>query len=169
MVTVDIEKSFIDRRDLPEMERATVRRVLACLAPYRRQVVLSLGTMVIAALLNLISPLLDERTADQAIPSGDVDELASANRALLEMATSRQIGAGTPRFGMQDRTTAPKALSPTDGGELAAPLVPPAGASNSRPRSTSSIASRPLSASRRQRRACGGAASARPSSCPAPR
>src|SRR3954447_19145626 len=76
MVTVaSTRKSYIDPRDLPEVERATVRRILGCLRPYGKQVALVLASMLLCSMLNLVPPLLIERTVDHAIPSGDKNEL----------------------------------------------------------------------------------------------
>jgi ATP-binding cassette subfamily B protein len=76
MVTVaSTKKSFIDPKDLPEVERATVRRILGTLRPYGTQVALVLLSILSCALLNLIPPVLIERTVDHAIPRGDRQEL----------------------------------------------------------------------------------------------
>jgi ATP-binding cassette subfamily B protein len=76
MVTVaSTRKSFIDPKDLPEVERATVRRILRTLRPYRKHVLMAIGSMLVCALLNLVPPILIERTVDHAIPHGDRDQL----------------------------------------------------------------------------------------------
>jgi ATP-binding cassette subfamily B protein len=72
MVTVaDVRKSFIDPANLPEMERATLRRILGTMSAYRREVFFALAIMLVCAVLNLLPPLLIKRTVDQAIPAGD--------------------------------------------------------------------------------------------------
>jgi hypothetical protein len=76
MVTVaDVRKSFIDPANLPEMERATLRRILGTMSAYRREVFAALAVMFVCALLNLLPPLLIKRTVDQAIPAGDETEV----------------------------------------------------------------------------------------------
>ena len=68
-------KTFIDPRQLPEVERATIRRIVGHVGPYRGHVAVALGCMVVASVLNLVPPLLIARTVDVAIPHGDRRQL----------------------------------------------------------------------------------------------
>ena len=67
-----MKKSYIDPALAPEIERATLRRILGFMRPYRRQVALVLVIILSAALLYLLPPLLIKRVVDEAIPEGDL-------------------------------------------------------------------------------------------------
>ena len=67
-----MKKSYIDPALAPEIERATLRRILGFMRPYRRQVALVLVIILGAALLDLLPPLLIKRVVDEAIPQGDM-------------------------------------------------------------------------------------------------
>ena len=67
-----MKKSYIDPALAPEIERATLRRILGFMRPYRRQVALVLVIILSAALLDLLPPLLIKRVVDEAIPEGDL-------------------------------------------------------------------------------------------------
>ena len=69
------KKSVIDPRDLPDIERATMRRIFSFLRPYRRQALLVIGSIVLAALCGALPPLLLKRVIDQAIPQGRLNLL----------------------------------------------------------------------------------------------
>ncbi|HYO29703.1 MAG TPA: ABC transporter ATP-binding protein [Thermomicrobiales bacterium] len=67
-------------RPLPEgadkpVDRRTVRRVAAFFAPYRRKVLLTVGAILIVAVLGLANPLLLKLLIDEAIPERDLDRL----------------------------------------------------------------------------------------------
>ena len=66
---ISTKKSVIDPRDLPEIERATLRRIFSFLRPYRRQAFLVLASIVRAALRGALPPLFLKRIVDQAIPA----------------------------------------------------------------------------------------------------
>jgi len=77
MVTVtSTRRSQIDPNDLPEVERATLRRIFTYLRPYRGRVVLVLLAIVSAALLGLVPPICIKLILDDAIPTRDRGELA---------------------------------------------------------------------------------------------
>lgn len=72
-----------------------MRRLLHYLAPYRWKVVLAVGVLVAASLLQVVGPWLTQRAIDEAIPAGDVRMLgvlagiylaAAAGSFLLEYA-----------------------------------------------------------------------------------
>ena len=65
---ISTKKTKIDPRDLPEIERATMRRIFSFLRPYRRQALLVLASIVCAALCGAAPPLFLKRIVDQAIP-----------------------------------------------------------------------------------------------------
>ena len=66
------KKTYLDPKDLPKVERATLRRILATLAPYRSRVALVVLAVLTASLLNVLPPFFVKRAVDQAIPSGDL-------------------------------------------------------------------------------------------------
>ena len=70
------KKTYLDPKDLPRVERATLARVVATLAPYRSRVALVVLAIVAASLLNLVPPFFVKRAVDQAIPAGDLRLLA---------------------------------------------------------------------------------------------
>ena len=66
------KKSVIDPRDMPDIERATMRRIFSFLRPYRRQALLVIGSIVLAALCGALPPLFlkrDRRSGDPAGPA----------------------------------------------------------------------------------------------------
>ncbi len=65
---VSMKKSVIDARDLPEVERATLRRISTYLRPYRRLAALVAVCIVGAAMLNSLPPLFVRHIVDHAIP-----------------------------------------------------------------------------------------------------
>ena len=65
-------KTYIDPKELPRVERATLRRILATLAPYRSRVALVVLAILASSLLNLLPPFFVKRAVDQAIPAGDL-------------------------------------------------------------------------------------------------
>jgi ATP-binding cassette, subfamily B, bacterial len=69
------KKSVIDPRDLPDIERATLRRIFSFLRPYRRQALLVIASIVLAALCGALPPLFLKRIVDQAIPQGRLNLL----------------------------------------------------------------------------------------------
>jgi ATP-binding cassette subfamily B protein len=76
MVTLtSTKKTYIDPRDLPDVERATLRRIFSYLRPYRLYAFLVLASIGGAALLNAVPPLFIKRIVDQAIPEKDLDLL----------------------------------------------------------------------------------------------
>ncbi len=76
MVTVtSTRRSHIDPSDLPEVERATLRRIIAFLGPYRLQTALVFFSILFAAALGLAPSLCIKRIVDHAIPKHDRSEL----------------------------------------------------------------------------------------------
>jgi ATP-binding cassette, subfamily B, bacterial len=69
---ISTKKTKIDPRDLPEIERATMRRIFSFLRPYRRQGLLVLSSIIFAALCGAMPPLFLKRIVDHAIPEGRV-------------------------------------------------------------------------------------------------
>jgi ATP-binding cassette subfamily B protein len=61
-----------ETQSTPEIDRALVRRVLGYARPYKVQVVIVLGTIVVISVLSLVPPLLMRALIDQAIPVGDL-------------------------------------------------------------------------------------------------
>ncbi len=78
-----MKKSYIDPALAPEIERATLRRILGFMRPYRPQVALVLVIILCAALLDLLPPLLIKRVVDEAIPEGDLRLLAWLAAAMI--------------------------------------------------------------------------------------
>jgi ATP-binding cassette subfamily B protein len=66
------KKTYLDPRDLPEVERATLGRIFSYLRPYRRHAFFVLLSIIGGALLNALPPLFIKRIVDQAIPEADV-------------------------------------------------------------------------------------------------
>ena len=66
------KKTYLDPKDLPRVDAATLRRILATLAPYRSRVALVVLAVLTASLLNLLPPFFVRRAIDQAIPNGDL-------------------------------------------------------------------------------------------------
>ncbi|HSD89591.1 MAG TPA: ABC transporter ATP-binding protein [Kofleriaceae bacterium] len=72
MVTVtSTKRSHIDPKDLPEVERATLRRILAFLRPYRLQTFLVFASILLAAGLGLVPSFAIKGIVDKAIPHHD--------------------------------------------------------------------------------------------------
>jgi ATP-binding cassette subfamily B protein len=65
------KRSYIDPKDLPAVERATLRRIFSYLRPYRGQGGLVLIAIVAAAVLGGVPALFVERVVDHAIPERD--------------------------------------------------------------------------------------------------
>ncbi|HEU0032591.1 MAG TPA: ABC transporter ATP-binding protein [Kofleriaceae bacterium] len=85
MTVTTTRRSHIDPKDLPEVQRATLRRIFAYLRPYRAQTTLVVLAIVLAAALGLVPALCVERIVDHAIPDHD--------RALLvELAAAMIVG-----------------------------------------------------------------------------
>src|SRR4051794_22874572 len=63
-----IRKTHIDRDHLHPIQRATLRRILHCLTPHWRHVLLVLACIIAGAVLNLASPWFIKRIIDVAIP-----------------------------------------------------------------------------------------------------
>jgi ATP-binding cassette subfamily B protein len=72
VIVTSTKKSYIDPRDLPEVDRATLARILTYLGPYRWRVALVVTIIVVCALLNLLPPLLVKQVVDRAIPGRDL-------------------------------------------------------------------------------------------------
>jgi ATP-binding cassette, subfamily B, bacterial len=75
MIVTSTKKSYIDPRDLPDVDRATLGRIFLYLRPYRWRVLLVAAIIVVCALLNLIPPLLVKRVVDHAIPERRLTQL----------------------------------------------------------------------------------------------
>lgn len=75
MTVTSTRRSHIDPKDLPEVERATLRRILSYLRPYRVQTALVIISIVIAAGLGLVPSLCIKGIVDHAIPARDRQEL----------------------------------------------------------------------------------------------
>ena len=54
--------------DLSSIQRATLRRIVAALRPYRRRAILVVACIVVGAVLNLAPPLFVKRIVDVALP-----------------------------------------------------------------------------------------------------
>jgi len=63
---------YDERQDRPSVDRALLRRVLRYARPYRLQLALVLGTVVVISLLSLLPPLLMRALIDDAIPDADL-------------------------------------------------------------------------------------------------
>jgi ATP-binding cassette subfamily B protein len=61
-----------ETQSAPEIDRALVRRVLRYAKPYKLQVAIVLGTIVVISLLSLLPPLLMRALIDEAIPEEDL-------------------------------------------------------------------------------------------------
>ena len=75
-------RSHIDPKDLPDVQRATLRRIFTYLRPYRTQSVLVLLAIVLAAGLGLAPALCIQRIVDDAIPRRDRLELVALAGAM---------------------------------------------------------------------------------------
>ncbi|MCX5745300.1 MAG: ABC transporter ATP-binding protein [Proteobacteria bacterium] len=72
MTTVtSTRRSHIDPKDLPEVQRATLRRIFRYLRPYRGRTTLVILAIVVASLLGLVPPLCIRAIVDGAIPHHD--------------------------------------------------------------------------------------------------
>jgi ATP-binding cassette subfamily B protein len=67
-----VPKTYIDPRDLPAVESATVGRIFGYVKPYRLRAAGVGACIVLAATLNLASPWFVKRIIDVAIPRGDL-------------------------------------------------------------------------------------------------
>jgi ATP-binding cassette subfamily B protein len=65
---ISSKKSYIDPRDLPSVDRATLRRALGYLRPHTLRGVGVLVVLVAVAAMNLLPPLLIKEVVDLAIP-----------------------------------------------------------------------------------------------------
>lgn len=63
---------YDEEQDRPTVDRALLRRVLAYARPYRRMLVVVVGTIVVITLVSLVPPLLMRDLLDTAIPAGDL-------------------------------------------------------------------------------------------------
>jgi ATP-binding cassette subfamily B protein len=77
------KKSYIDPRDLPAVDRATLRRILRYLRPYRGRAAVVLGLLVVIAALNMVPPLLIREVVDDAIPGGDLRLLVLLSAGMI--------------------------------------------------------------------------------------
>jgi len=64
-------RSHIDPKDLPEVQRATLRRIFTYLRPYRTQTLLVVLAILFVAALGLVPSLCIKQIVDVAIPSHD--------------------------------------------------------------------------------------------------
>jgi ATP-binding cassette, subfamily B, bacterial len=76
-------RSYIDPNDLPEVQRATLRRIFTYLRPYRMQTAFVVLAIVIAAVLGLTPPLCIKLIVDEAIPTGDRTKLILLTVAMV--------------------------------------------------------------------------------------
>jgi len=65
---ISTKKSYIDPRDLPGVDRATLRRALGYLRPHAARGAVLLVVLVAVAAMNLLPPLLIKEVVDVAIP-----------------------------------------------------------------------------------------------------
>jgi ATP-binding cassette subfamily B protein len=70
-----VRRPFIDPKDTPAVEAATLRRILSHVATYRWQAATVVACVVGAAALNLLAPWAITRLVDDAIPSGNLPRL----------------------------------------------------------------------------------------------
>ncbi|MCE9575435.1 MAG: ABC transporter ATP-binding protein/permease [Deltaproteobacteria bacterium] len=68
-------RTHIDPKDLPEVQRATLRRIFRYLRPYRGRTMLVIVAIIAAALLGLVPALCIKAIVDDAIPTRDRVEL----------------------------------------------------------------------------------------------
>ena len=64
---VSSKKTRLDPKDLPAVDRATVRRILAYVTPYRTQALMVCGTILLAALLGLLPAILVKEVVDLSL------------------------------------------------------------------------------------------------------
>jgi ATP-binding cassette subfamily B protein len=67
-----VKKTYIDPKLAPEIERATLKRILGFMRPFWRPASLVIAIILAAALLDLVPPLFIKRVVDQAIPTKDL-------------------------------------------------------------------------------------------------
>jgi ATP-binding cassette, subfamily B, bacterial len=65
------KKTYIDPKDLPRVDRMTLRRILAYVRPYRAESGLVVLTILLSSALGLLPPFFVERAVDVAIPARD--------------------------------------------------------------------------------------------------
>jgi ATP-binding cassette subfamily B protein len=68
-------RTQLDPKDLPEVQRATLRRILGYLRPYRVETAIVLGAILFQALLGLAPSLSIKLIVDRAIPNHDRAEV----------------------------------------------------------------------------------------------
>ena len=66
-----------------DIDRALLRRVIAYARPYKRQLVLLLGTVVVITLLALLPPLIMRALIDTAIPEEDLQMVTFLGLAMI--------------------------------------------------------------------------------------
>lgn len=66
---------YDEERDRPEVSRALLKRVMAYARPYRVQVALMVGLIILTSLFNLIPPLLYRDLLDNTLPNKDMTRL----------------------------------------------------------------------------------------------
>lgn len=70
-----VRKSYINPQDLPDIESATLARIVRLIRPYSGRGALILACVIVAALLNLSVPWLVKQVIDVAIPGKDLTVL----------------------------------------------------------------------------------------------
>jgi ATP-binding cassette subfamily B protein len=70
-----IKKPFIDPKDLPALEAATLRRILGQLAPHRGRAAVVVACILFGSVFGLSSAWFVKRIVDVAIPGGDLSLL----------------------------------------------------------------------------------------------
>ena len=84
MVTVTTtRRSHIDPKDLPEVQRATLRRIFTYLRPYRAQSILVVLAIVAASVAGLTPALCVKRVVDDAIPHHARTELVVLSALMI--------------------------------------------------------------------------------------
>jgi ATP-binding cassette subfamily B protein len=92
---VSSKKTRLDPKDLPAVDRATVRRILAYIAPYRTHALLVCGTILVAALLGLLPAILVKDVVDHAIPQRDLSRVLWLCAAMIAAPlTASAVSAG---------------------------------------------------------------------------
>ncbi len=76
-------RSHIDPKDLPEVQRATLRRIFTYLRPYRAQTMLVVAAIVLSAGLGLTPSLCIKAIVDDAIPGANRTELLVLAGAMI--------------------------------------------------------------------------------------
>jgi len=67
-----VQKSYVDPKNLPPVETATLRRIVAYVKPYWLRAAVVVSCIVLSAILNLAPPWFVKQIVDEAIPSGDI-------------------------------------------------------------------------------------------------